>query len=893
MTRVLSGLFAVALLAAGTAIAQQADKRSEFDIAPQALDTALIEFADQAKVQLAVSAERIAGLRTKGLRGRFTHEGALRSLLADTGLTFRAVGERTYSVGDPKAQPLNGNDASGTVSPAMQPPPVAPPAPANVAPTDSGRSTTEARSVSHEEVLVTGTLIREAAPVGAPLTVYDRKEIERSGAATTDAFVRKMPESLGSIDATTSLTAQTGGGGFAQSVGNGFFGAGVNLRGIGPGGTLVLLNGRRMAPSGTTGAFIDVSNIPLAALERVEVLSDGASALYGGDAIAGVANFVLRRDFEGFETSLRYGGTTRGGGKQLTASQLAGISWNSGNALLTLSHHEHDGLLSTERDFIPDPFTFPATLLPERSDDSAFIAARQDLFAGIEVSADALYTERESAATTPNSATIRTFRDASTRFLESGLTLERRVREGWSGALIGTYSTSKQRSLNTVVGAPLAPTRTVGNTRSVASDFRMDGPLFHLPGGLVKAAIGVGYRSEKLEDAVGGAPRNFDREVKSAYAELLVPIVGQNNGVRLIRGLELSIAGRHDDYDDVGSSSNPKFGLAWWPVESVRVRGTYSTSFRATPLTDLTEFPSYSNRNLPDPAAPDRITTTLINASSGNGSIRPEQGKSLTLGLDFTPSSIPDLTIASTYFELDYDDRVSRPPLVGAVTTIWSQTALLAPFLNRNPTPAEIQQAFATGRVFDLALTGPGGVEAIFDQRVANMADSFQSGVDLSARYQLTLGRSDLSLFVRGIRTFELDYQPATTTPVARLIDLVGFPVSTHVQAGAAWSYRGVGSSLTLRHVDSYENQFITPRGSVDSWTTADLQLSYRVADDPDASFLGGFSIAIDVQNVTDEKPPFVLIPDVTSTALFNSGFDSANASPVGRVVAVQITKRW
>ena len=79
MTRVLSGLLATTVLIAGVAFAQQADKRAEFNIAPQALDTALVEFAEQANVQLAVSAERIAGLRTKGLRGPFTYEGALRS----------------------------------------------------------------------------------------------------------------------------------------------------------------------------------------------------------------------------------------------------------------------------------------------------------------------------------------------------------------------------------------------------------------------------------------------------------------------------------------------------------------------------------------------------------------------------------------------------------------------------------------------------------------------------------------------------------------------------------------------------------------------------------------------------------------------------------------------
>ncbi len=93
----------------------------------------------------------------------------------------------------------------------------------------------------------------------------------------------------------------------------------VNLRGIGSGSTLVLLNGRRVANYAFDGGAVDVNSIPLSAVERVEILKDGASAIYGADAIAGVVNFILRKDFQGLEATAYGGWTEHGGGNQYQA----------------------------------------------------------------------------------------------------------------------------------------------------------------------------------------------------------------------------------------------------------------------------------------------------------------------------------------------------------------------------------------------------------------------------------------------------------------------------------------------------------------------------------------------------------------------------------------------
>src|SRR5262249_18260396 len=108
----------------------------------------------------------------------------------------------------------------------------------------------------------------------------------------------------------------------------------VDIRGLGAGTTLTLLNGRRLGQS-DSGRSVDVSLIPAAAIARVEVLTDGASAIYGSDAVGGVVNFVLRRDFEGAETRMSYGEVVHGGLRQGSFSQTFGKNWNSGGGLVS------------------------------------------------------------------------------------------------------------------------------------------------------------------------------------------------------------------------------------------------------------------------------------------------------------------------------------------------------------------------------------------------------------------------------------------------------------------------------------------------------------------------------------------------------------------------------
>ena len=177
-------------------------------------------------------------------------------------------------------------------------------------------------SSSTQRVVVTGSSIARIAGEGAlPVQVLKREDIERVGATSTEELVKQL-SSLSSAGSSTTVANASGYGGGSIAT--------VSLRGLGSARTLVLVNGRRVAvygggSAGSAGSSVDVNSIPLAAIERVEVLKDGASAIYGSDAIAGVVNFILRRDFTGVEASANYGQTGDHLGNDRKATLFGGV----------------------------------------------------------------------------------------------------------------------------------------------------------------------------------------------------------------------------------------------------------------------------------------------------------------------------------------------------------------------------------------------------------------------------------------------------------------------------------------------------------------------------------------------------------------------------------------
>jgi iron complex outermembrane receptor protein len=193
-----------------------------------------------------------------------------------------------------------------------------------------------------DEVIVTGSRIRGAEPVGSTVTTISREDIQLTAPVSTSALIQRLPQVF-NLGVSENSRGQSGGSG------NITYGTSINLRGLGPYSTLTLIDGHRAVPQGTTGFAVDPSIIPTVALGRVEVVADGASALYGSDAVAGVVNLILRRDFEGVEASIRGGFGDEYEERQ--GSLIGGFGWSGGNLMAAYEYTKRSNLSGLDRDF--------------------------------------------------------------------------------------------------------------------------------------------------------------------------------------------------------------------------------------------------------------------------------------------------------------------------------------------------------------------------------------------------------------------------------------------------------------------------------------------------------------------------------------------------------------
>lgn len=202
---------------------------------------------------------------------------------------------------------------------------------------------TAQETVSPEDVIITGSRIRGIAPVGSSVIAIDQTKIAETPVTSTNDLLRRVPQVV-------SLGANRAGGSAQNGAANATRGAGINLRGLSTNATLLLYDGRRFPPQGTQGQFTDPSVLPSIALSRVEVIADGASAIYGSDAVAGVVNLILRRDFDGVEARARYG-FTDGNYDERQAAAIVGKRWKGGYATLAGEWTYNSALLGTDLDF--------------------------------------------------------------------------------------------------------------------------------------------------------------------------------------------------------------------------------------------------------------------------------------------------------------------------------------------------------------------------------------------------------------------------------------------------------------------------------------------------------------------------------------------------------------
>ena len=197
-----------------------------------------------------------------------------------------------------------------------------------------------------EELLITGSRIkRKSIATAAPITVVSKEDLLASGRTTIAEILQRLPVNSGAIN------IQVNNGGTGAST--------INLRGLGAARTLVLVNGRRFVPGGQgANAAVDLNSIPVSIIERVELLKDGASAIYGSDAISGVVNIITRRDFEGVEANAYSALSQRGDGRIYQIDATAGASSEKGNVVFSALFLDQQPTFAGDRDFSDTPRSF-------------------------------------------------------------------------------------------------------------------------------------------------------------------------------------------------------------------------------------------------------------------------------------------------------------------------------------------------------------------------------------------------------------------------------------------------------------------------------------------------------------------------------------------------------
>jgi len=206
--------------------------------------------------------------------------------------------------------------------------------------------TVHAQTAEPARVEITGSSIKRIqGETALPVQVLNAEDIQRSGVSSVEQLLKTVTASATLGGTSVANTGAGGGQGGGNSVSL------LSLRGLGSARTLVLINGRRGAPAGGSSA-VDIAGIPISAIERVEVLKDGASAVYGSDAVAGVVNFILRRDFSGTEVSATLGTPTRsGGGKEAKVAVLSGFAGDSYGGTLSASYQKVKPIFGSDRSF--------------------------------------------------------------------------------------------------------------------------------------------------------------------------------------------------------------------------------------------------------------------------------------------------------------------------------------------------------------------------------------------------------------------------------------------------------------------------------------------------------------------------------------------------------------
>jgi iron complex outermembrane recepter protein len=831
---------------------------------------------------------------------------------------------------------------------------------------------------AREKVVVTGTRIRGVPPTGSSLITVSRSDIETIGAANTPDLIATVPQ-LNSFN--TAPQASLGGfGSFAPG-----------MRGLPANATLPLMNGHRLVAAAANETNPDFPLIPNLVIQRIEVVADGASSIYGSDAVAGVVNFITRRNVSDIETSASYG--IADGYYSGHIGGLFGRDWDSGSLLAAYQYTENDDILGGDRDYrvqdfraaggidtrstsCPAPNVLPditlwsvyyaapafafntqnrcdsgavADLVPSSDVHALFVSGQQNIGDSATLWAEILYTDREDEVRVASPGqTVFLFNTnpffqgpagATNEFVlfrpdnivgadHFTNTDERRVGNSSFGvdfelprdlslSVYGTYAWAENDAFIPQINTAALNAAAAGTTTATALDpfgtgtspavvaailnsstdvnieqltslgaVKLDGPLVDLPGGTLRFAAGAEARRETFEQRgfVGttAVPEDLERDITSVFGELFIPIFGDDNAMPGLQSLALSLSGRYDDYSDFGTTTNPKVGLNWVPVDGVLVRGSYGTSFRAPGLRQvgatvgsyyLSAAQAITFANDPTRGAAQVNTVYLL---GGNDDLQPEEATTYSYGVDVNPTFLSDLRASLTYYNIEYTNVIGTPSVPFVFTD-----PTFASLVYRDPTAAELNNLLALAVPVNLPSPLP-AIGNVLDLRLNNFGIRDTDGLDFDVNYRWSTNFGAVFADLAGNYILNFDTQFSPAAPVSNSLNL-GAPRWTG-RATLGADIGAVSVVSFVNHRDGITNNFTTPTGvgvfEADGYTTVDLRVTWTL---PDESWTQGTVLALQVNDVFDEDPPFFPATDGIG----------GNYNPIGRFVALNIRKTF
>lgn len=897
-----------------TVLAQSTlDQKISLDVAPNTdLDEALIAWGRAVGMTVMIDTATATHKVTNGVHGTRSARDILSQLLRDSGLTYSQNGQIirvTPTSSMVRSANFDAPEEVGTISDGPEE------AQSSTETADGESTETKHKTIRNDEldeVVVTGTHIRGVEDIGSPTLTISREDIDRTGYQTLEQLVATLPQNFNGL----TMTGLYQPGNDPLTAGNNDNSTAIDLRGLGPQSTLTLVNGQRVAGS-IQGRATDISMIPLSMVDHVDIVTGGASAIYGADAVGGVANIVLRRSYDGADTQAYYGGTSYGGDR-LQLSQVFGKDYDHSGFILGYEFAREDtfdlvrahltqSLSSIGEDELHAP------VQPDERRHSVYLSGHFDPADWIQLYGDASYVHK---AQDQYSLTSFPAYDLSSDASLIQTNQERVVNVGariklpssWRLDITGSSSTYEQRynesTIETVAGSassfPISvSTRSALNSVSATAD----GDFLSAFGIQTKAALGADLRREFLSNnrlplplAGIGDISDVSRNVAAVFGEIHIPVVTDSQ-MPALHKLDFSLSARDDHYSDFGNAFDPQAGVVWQPIEALSLRAEYAKAFRAPDLytlhsgsyNDITEYDLVTPQN----PVPTQVPTFL--ASGGNPSIQPERAKTWSSGFDYQIPFTSPLRISVSYFDIKYDDRINNP--LGDLNVI-NSAVYPSNIVNIHPTSAQIQALSNLGSYIGNFSTYPwdGNLQTILaqlpglilvDNRTSNISEERLRGMDFSLDTKVPTSVGEAIVGLNGTRTFTHSQQITPQSPGADIYNIVGYPVGFRVRGDGGLTHGPIGAFLFVNYQGGYANQYEVPSGRIASWTTFDGTVRFDDSKLLPHGPLGNLVLSASVQNIFNRNPPRFV--ENASGIIF----DPANASPFGRFISVNVEKRW